>query len=72
MRIKNCKILSLFIILITLSCKPLKPYERVYIDDKEMQLGNTPAKNFDGYVRSIREGATPPASSKASGGCGCN
>ncbi len=54
------------------SCQALKPYERVYVDDSEMQLGNTQCKNFEKYTESIREGATPTSGSKASGGCGCN
>ncbi len=54
------------------SCQTLKPYERVYVNDPEMQLSKSPCKNFEGYAESIREGATPAAGSKSSGGCGCN
>lgn len=54
------------------SCKSVKPYEMVYLNDSEMQLGNTPAKNQEHYIESIREGATPAGGSKSSGGCGCN
>ncbi len=59
-------------ILFLASCKVLKPYERVYVNDPEMQLAKSPCKNVEGYVESIREGATPAAGSKSSGGCGCN
>jgi Domain of unknown function (DUF4266) len=59
-------------VLLFSSCKALKPYERVYVNDPEMQLAKSPCKNFDGYVESIREGAMPTAGSKSSGGCGCN
>ena len=54
------------------NCTTLKPYEKVYVNDPLMQLGNTVPKNFDNYVHSIREGAVPTGNSKASGGCGCN
>lgn len=64
-------LLSLLSILFT-GCVSLKPYERQYINDPEMQLGNDPGKNFSHYVYSIREGATPAGSTKGSGGCGCN
>jgi predicted phosphatase len=67
------KLLLSFIALVLLSsCKAIKPYERVYVDDTEMQMGNTSAKIFEAYIKSIREGATPTSGAKSSGGCGCN
>lgn len=63
-------ILSLFISLY--SCTALKPYDKVYINDSEMQMGNSAQQNFQNYVQTIREGSTEPSSSKSSGGCGCN
>ncbi len=54
------------------SCQTVKPYQRIYLNDSEMQMGASSPKHFENYVQSIREGATPPASGKASGGCGCN
>lgn len=54
------------------SCAPLKPYERVYVDDPEMQMATTSCKNFEHYVQSIREGATSVGGTKGNGGCGCN
>ncbi len=54
------------------ACAAIKPYERVYVDDQEMELAKSSCKNFEGYVCSIREGAVPAAGSKSSGGCGCN
>jgi Domain of unknown function (DUF4266) len=59
-------------VLLFSSCKTLKPYERVYVNDPEMELAKSPCKNFEGYVSSIREGGIPTAGSKSSGGCGCN
>lgn len=54
------------------SCVSIKPYERVYVNDLEMWMGVDPGKNFEYYVYSIREGATPAGTSISSGGCGCN
>lgn len=62
-------VLSVFLLV---SCQALKPYERIYVNDPEMQLAKSPCKNVEGYVESVREGATPTAGSKSSGGCGCN
>ena len=65
--------LVLFICLISqLGCQTVKPYQRVYLNDPEMQLGSNSGKKFEGYVESIREGATEAAGTKSSGGCGCN
>jgi len=61
-----------FIVLVCNACKALKPYERAYLNDSEMQLEDSSPKNFENDVHSIREGATPAAGSKSSGGCGCN
>ena len=54
------------------ACASVKPYERQFINDNEMQLGSDPCRGFQQYVQSIREGATPTGTAKASGGCGCN
>lgn len=54
------------------SCKTVKPYQRVYLNDPEMQMGSNAGKKFEEYVESIREGDTPAAGTKSSGGCGCN
>ena len=44
----------------------------VYVNDPEMQMATDAGKNFQNYIHSVREGATPAGGSKASGGCGCN
>lgn len=54
------------------SCVNLKPYERVYVNDPEMQMESDAGRNFGYYVYSIREGSVPAGAGKASGGCGCN
>lgn len=66
------KVLFFFSVIILSSCANLEVYERVYVNDPEMEMGDDSAKNFQTYVTSIREGATPPTSAKSSGGCGCN
>lgn len=65
-------LLSTLALLFMFSCTALKPYEKVYINDSEMQMGNSSEGNFQNYVQTIREGSTEPSSSKSSGGCGCN
>lgn len=57
---------------VAVGCASVKPYERQFINDPEMQMNSDPCKGFQQYVQSIREGATPTGTVKASGGCGCN
>ncbi|MEW4925068.1 DUF4266 domain-containing protein [Algibacter sp. 2305UL17-15] len=63
---------SVLFLAVISSCKAVKPYERQYVSDPEMQMENDTGKNFNHYVQSIREGATPVGGTKGSGGCGCN
>lgn len=65
-------ILLVLVLILTKGCVSLKPYQMIYVNDPEMQMGNSPAEGFEVYVESIREGAVTPASSKSGGGCGCN
>lgn len=61
------------IMLISLSaCESVKPYQRAYLNDHEMQPGQHGGQLFEENVQVYREGATGGGSSKASGGCGCN
>ncbi|MGY5352303.1 DUF4266 domain-containing protein [Wenyingzhuangia sp. IMCC45533] len=53
-------------------CANLEPYERVYVNDPEMQIADDSGQSFQKYVSAVREGATPATSAKSSGGCGCN
>jgi hypothetical protein len=69
---KNKKIYVILALLVLTSCKSVKPYDMVYLNDSEMQMGSSSAKSYENYIQSIREGATPSGSSKSSGGCGCN
>ena len=60
------------IMLVSLSaCESVKPYQRAYLNDHEMQPGQRGGQLFEENVQVYREGATGGGSSKASGGCGC-
>jgi hypothetical protein len=54
------------------SCQVVKPYQRVYLNDHEMQLGPRASQKHDTNALSYREGASGGGSGKVSGGCGCN
>ena len=50
-------------------CTTVKPYERQYLNDIEMQFNNA---SFESYAVEIRQAALSPAFEKDTGGCGCN
>lgn len=60
------------LLLFTTSCATVKPYQRVFLNDPEMQLGGGTAMTFEDYVHAIRTGSVVAGTKKASGGCGCN
>ncbi len=65
-------IVALGFLLLMSGCVTVKPYQRVFLNDPEMQLTDTGGKTFENYVQSIREGAITAGGKKSSGGCGCN
>lgn len=65
--------LFLLVVIGTLSgCQPVRPYQRVYVDDHEMKLGKRGVVHSEESMENYREGASGGGSSKGSGGCGCN
>jgi len=55
-----------------LSCKTVKPYQRVYLNDDAMHLGQRPIEKLSSNAHNYREGASGGGKAKSSGGCGCN
>lgn len=54
------------------SCVTVKPYQRAYLNDAEMQAGKLDIEKFDENMQTYREGASGGGTGKSSGGCGCN
>jgi len=65
-------ILATLITLACAGCEVVKPYQRVYLNDSEMKMGQPGARVFEENVQAYREGASGGGSKKTSGGCGCN
>jgi hypothetical protein len=65
-------IILLGVFLILQGCTAVKPYQRVFLNDAEMQMGNSYGGAFGDYVHGIRTGSVIAGSKKSSGGCGCN
>ena len=54
------------------SCRAVKPYQRVYLNDEAMQMNKRITEKFTSRVHTYREGASGGGRGKSSGGCGCN
>ena len=67
-----CITLLMGIVLTTISCTTVKPYQRAYLNDAEMQAGKLGIEKFDENMQTYREGASGGGTGKSSGGCGCN
>jgi len=66
-------ILSIWIITSLGSCQAVKPYQRAYLNDSNMQMLSSHGTTNERYAQSIREGSGGGhGSGKGSGGCGCN
>ncbi|MEZ5023472.1 MAG: DUF4266 domain-containing protein [Chitinophagales bacterium] len=56
----------------TSSCTTVKPYQRTYLNDSDMELSNKALESFESNFQSYREGAVGGNDGSIGGGCGCN
>lgn len=54
------------------SCVAVKEYEKVYLNDEEMQLSAKSMERFETNFQIYREAAAGANGGKSGGGCGCN
>jgi len=54
------------------SCVSVKPYQKMYLNDSEMELSTRKAEKFEQTFLLYREGASGANGGKSGGGCGCN
>lgn len=54
------------------SCTTVKDYQRMYLNDAEMELAPRKAENSEMNFELYREGASGANGGKSGGGCGCN
>lgn len=72
-KIRNKIFPALLLGLLTLSsCTNVKEYQKVYINDEDMELSSSPASQFETNFQVYREGASGANGGKTGGGCGCN
>ena len=66
---------TIFILLSAVSicgCTAVKEYQKMYLNDSEMELANRKAQKFETNFHLYREGASGGNGGKTGGGCGCN
>lgn len=54
------------------SCVSVKSYQKMYLNDSEMELAAKKIEMFETNYESYREGAAGANGGKVGGGCGCN
>ena len=54
------------------SCAGPKAYQKMYLNDAEMELAPKKIEKFETNFQVYREGASGANGGKSGGGCGCN
>jgi hypothetical protein len=53
-------------------CSPVKEYQKMHLNDSEMELAARKTQKFEMNFQLYREGASGANGGKTGGGCGCN
>ncbi|WP_375582676.1 DUF4266 domain-containing protein [Cyclobacterium xiamenense] len=69
---KNKVLFAALILFGLQACVAVKSYEKVTINDPDMELVDRKAKKFETSFQVYREGASGANGGKSGGGCGCN
>jgi hypothetical protein len=72
MKRKNKLSLVLLGIVALSSCAPIKEYQKMRLNDSEMELAARKTQKFETSFQLYREGASGANGGKNGGGCGCN
>jgi hypothetical protein len=65
-------VLGLFAVLCMSSCVSIAEYQKMYLNDQDMQLIDDQLAAFESNFHTYREGASGANGGKSGGGCGCN
>lgn len=65
-------LLACIITMSTSSCTSVEGYQKMYLNDQEMELSARSLEYFCTNFQSYREGASGANGGKVGGGCGCN
>lgn len=72
--IKKFKLIALLVATLFLlgSCSAVKEYQKMRLNDSEMELATRKSQKFELNFQLYREGASGGNGGKNGGGCGCN
>jgi hypothetical protein len=70
LRIFTCALFMF--LLVTFGCSPVKEYQKMYLNDSEMELAARKTQRFETNFQLYREGSAGANGGKNGGGCGCN
>ncbi|WP_052180697.1 DUF4266 domain-containing protein [Alistipes sp. ZOR0009] len=62
----------LLLVLLLPSCATVKEYQKMYLNDSEMELSARRVQLLESNFLMYREGASGANGGKTGGGCGCN
>jgi hypothetical protein len=62
----------LFFLLSSMGCASVKEYQKMHLNDSEMELAARKSQKFETSFQLYREGASGANGGKNGGGCGCN
>lgn len=65
-------VMILFLLFGAWSCVAVRQYDKVYINDPDMQLGARASERFETNFHIYREASSGANGGKTGGGCGCN
>jgi len=68
----NITMALMVLAIVSVSCSSVKEYQRMYLNDSEMDLAARKTQKFETSFQLYREGASGANGGKTGGGCGCN
>lgn len=68
----NSVLKIIFALVLMNSCAVVKPYQKMYLNQEDMQLSSSKLDSFEENFQTYREGASGALGGKVGGGCGCN
>lgn len=68
----NKFLIVLVVLVCSSSCVAVKEYDKIYLNDSDMQLGIRGSERFETNFQLYREGSSGANGGKTGGGCGCN
>tara|TARA_B100000767_G_scaffold275734_1_gene314814 strand:- start:70 stop:288 length:219 start_codon:yes stop_codon:yes gene_type:complete len=72
LKIIKLKLILFLVLLSSSSCVAVKEYNKVYLNDLDMELKSPLLERFETTFHIYREAAAGANGGKTGGGCGCN